>query len=304
MILVAGGTGFVGGGIVRELARRGNDVAVLTRDVEKARRRFPGLDIRYRQGDVRDTGSLKTALQGVDVVAGCQQFPNSPIENPGRGYTFDEIDAKGTDHLVQAAKNAGVKRYIYLSGAGASADAKYHWFRAKWRAETAVRESGIPYVILRPSWIYGPEDRSLNRFLRMASFLPFVPLIGAVGKQRLQPVFIDDVVRAVAEAADNTTADNQTFEIGGPEVLTMTEIVRTALQVAGKRRLLLSAPKSVMKLAASILQFMPGRPLTPYAVEFITMDALADPAEVERKLGLKMTPLREALATYLGKGAR
>jgi NADH dehydrogenase len=304
MILVAGGTGFVGGGIVRELARRGNDVAVLTRDVEKARRCFPGLDIRYRQGDVRDTGSLKTALQGVDVVAGCQQFPTSPIENPGRGYTFDEIDAKGTDHLVQAAKNAGVKRYIYLSGAGASADAKYHWFRAKWRAETAVRESGIPYVILRPSWIYGPEDRSLNRFLRMARFLPFVPLIGAVGKQRLQPVFIDDVVRAVAESADNTTADNQTFEIGGPEVLTMREIVRTALQVAGKRRLLLSAPKSVMKLAASILQFMPGRPLTPYAVEFITMDALADPAEVERKLGLKMTPLREALATYLGKGAR
>jgi len=303
VILVAGGTGFVGGGIVRELARRGKDIAVLTRDVEKARRRFPGLDIRYRQGDVRDAGSLNAALQGVDAVVGCQQFPNSPIENPGRGYTFEEIDAKGTERLVQAAKEAGVNRYIYLSGAGASADAKYHWLRAKWRAETAVRESGIPYVIFRPSWVYGPEDRSLNRFLGMARFLPFVPLIGAAGKQRLQPAFIDDVARAVAKSVDNSAADNQMIEIGGPEILTMTEVARTALQVAGKRRLLLSAPKSVMKLAASILQFMPGRPLTPDTVEFVTMDALADPSDVESRLGVKMTPLREALATYLGKRA-
>ncbi len=299
MILVAGGTGFVGSGIVRELARRGHQIAVLTRDAAKARDRFPALHIDYRQADVRDAASIELAMTEVETVIGCQQFPNSPIENPKRGHTFEEIDAKGTQRLVQAASEAGVKRYIYISGAGASPDAAYHWFRAKWHAETALRESGIPYVIFRPSWVYGPEDKALNRFLGMARFLPFVPLIGAAAKQRLQPVFIDDVARAVAESLDNAAADSETFEIGGPQVLTMTEIVRTALQVTQQRRLLLCAPKVVMKAAAAVLQFIPGRPLTPDAVEFITMDALADPSEVERKLGLTMTPLREALGTYL-----
>lgn len=302
MILVAGGTGFVGGSIVRELRRRGQRVAVLTRDAERPAGRFPGLDVEYRQGDVRDADSMSSAVRGADVVIGSQQFPNSPIENPSRGHTFEEIDARGTENLVQAAAGAGVRRYVYMSGAGAAEDAKYHWFRAKWRAEKAVRESGMTYTIFRPSWVYGPEDKALNRFLSMSRFLPFVPLIGNPGKQRLQPVFVDDVARAAAEAVTNPAAENQVFEIGGPDVLTMSEIVGEALRAAGRRRLLLSAPEPVMKVAASILQFMPGRPLTPEAVEFITLDALGDAAEVQAKLGVRMTPLREALATYLGQG--
>jgi uncharacterized protein YbjT (DUF2867 family) len=300
-ILVAGGTGFVGGGIVRELCRRDHRVAVLTRDANSAVGRFPSLNVEYREGNVRKPTSLETAARDAEVVIGCQQFPNSPIENPGRGHTFEEVDAKGTENLVRAAKEAGAKRYIFLSGAGASPESPHHWLRAKWRAETAVRESGLLYTIFRPSWIFGPEDKALNRFLGMSRFLPFVPLIGSAGKQRLQPVFIDDVGRAVAEALVHPTADNQVFEIGGPDVLTMKEIVGTALEVSGRRRLLLSAPKSVMKAAASVLQFIPGRPLTPDAVEFITMDALADPTRAEITLGIKMTPLRNALATYLGK---
>jgi uncharacterized protein YbjT (DUF2867 family) len=300
-ILVAGGTGFVGGGIVRELCRRGHDVVVLTRDADRASGRFPALNVEYREGDVRDATSLEPVFRDVEVVVGCQQFPNSPIENPGRGRTFEEVDAKGTENLVRAAREAGVKRYVYLSGAGASPDAPYHWFRAKWRAETAVRESGLTYTIFRPSWVFGPEDKALNRFLGMSRFLPFVALIGSAGKQRLQPVFIDDVGRAVAEALVHPTADNQTFDIGGPEALTMKQIVGAALDVSGRRRLLLSAPRPVMKLAASVFQFMPGRPLTPDAVDFITMDALADPTRAEITLGMKMTPLRESLSTYLGK---
>jgi uncharacterized protein YbjT (DUF2867 family) len=299
MILVAGGTGFVGGGIVRELARRGKPVAVLTHSAALAKR-FPGLELEFREGDVTRSESLAAAMHGVESVVGCQQFPNSPIENPGEGYTFEKVDAEGTENLVRVAKAAGVKCYVYLSGAGAAPDGP-HWFRAKWRAETAVRESGLTYTILRPSWVYGPEDRSLNRFLSMSHFLPFVPLIGNARKQRMQPVFIDDVGRAVAGSLDNPAAANQVFELGGPEVMSMTEVVRTALHVVGRKRLLLSSPKPVMKLVASVLQFAPGRPLTPDAVDFITGDALGDSAAIERALGLRLTPLREGLAKYLGK---
>ncbi len=299
MILVAGGTGFVGSGIVRELARRGKPVAVLTRNAAKAATRFPHIEVEYREGDVRYPASLAAAVQGAEVVIGCVQFPNSPIENQRRGYTFEETDAAGTERLVEAAKAAGVQRYIYVSGAGAAADANYHWFRAKWRAETAVRDSGMTYVIFRPSWVYGPEDRSLNRFLGLSRYLPFVPIIGVGSRQRLQPVFIDDLGWAVAEAVDNRAADNKVFEIGGPEVLTMQEIIRTALEILGRRRFLLPVPKALMKAQASLLRFLPGPPLTPDAIDFITMDGLADSSELVETLGLRLTPLRDGLATYL-----
>ncbi len=299
MILVAGGTGFVGAGIVRELARRGKRITVLTRDAARAAKRFPGLDVEYREGDVRDPARLAPALEGVEVVIGCVQFPNSPIENRRRGYTFEETDAAGTERLVEASKTAGVQRYIYVSGAGASPDSEYHWFRAKWRAETAVRDSGITYVIFRPSWVYGPEDRSLNRFLTMSRFFPFVPIIGIGSRQRLQPVFIDDLGWAVAEAVDNRAADNRVFEIGGPEVLTMKEIIRTGLEVMDRRRFLLPVPKVLMKAQSALLQFLPGPLLTPDAIDFITMDGLADSSELVEALGLRLTPLREGLATYL-----
>jgi len=300
MILVAGGTGFVGGGIVRELARRGKQLAVLTRDAKRSADRFPGLVVEYREGDVRDPSSLAAAISGVDAVIGCQQFPNSPIENPGKGHTFEDVDARGTENLVIAAKAAGVKQYVYLSAVGAAPEG-YHWFRAKWRAEQAVRNSGLTYAILRPSWVYGPADRSLNRFLAMSRFQPFVPLIGAVGKQMMQPVFIDDVGRATAECLDNPAAAGQTFELGGPDIFSMSDVVKTALQVSGRRRLLLPAPTFVMKALASVIQFAPGRPLTPDAIDFITMDALGDPTDISGKLGLTPTPLREGLAAYLTK---
>jgi NADH dehydrogenase len=135
----------------------------------------------------------------------------------------------------------------------------------------------------------------------MSRMLPFVPLIGDAGNQRLQPVFIDDVARATAESLSNPAAENQVFELGGPEVLTMKEIVAAALEASGRKRILLPGPKPIMKLSASFLQFLPGKPLSPDAVDFITADALADPAALEAALGLKMTPLRQALATYLGK---
>lgn len=301
MILVTGGTGFVGAGIVRELARRDKQVAVLSRNPAKQRDRFAGLSVEFREGDVTQAESLGAAMSGVQGVVGCQQFPNSPIEDPAKGYTFELVDAAGTENLVNAARAAGVSRYVYLSGAGADPNAERHWFRAKARAETAVRESGIAYTILRPSWVYGPEDKALNRFLGMSRILPFVPLIGDAGKQRLQPVFIDDVARATVESIYNPAAENKVFDLGGPEVLTMKEIVSLALQACGRKRVLLPGPKPIVKLFASILQYIPGKPLSPDAVDFITADALADPAALEAALGLRMTPLRQALSTYLGK---
>jgi uncharacterized protein YbjT (DUF2867 family) len=299
MILVAGGTGFVGSGIVRELARRGKPVRVMSRRAEGVAGRFPGLDVGVVTGDVRDPESLARAMEGADTVIGCVQFPGSPMENPGRGHTFEEVDARGTARLVEAAKTAGVRRYVYLSGAGADPDGRYHWLRAKARAEASVRDSGITHVIVRPSWIYGPGDRSLNRILGLARRLPFAPIVGAGGRQRLQPAFIDDVARVVADSVDLAAADNRTFELGGPEVLTMDEVVRTALEVMGRRRPLVHTPAVLLKAFGLVARFLPGPPMTPDAVNFVTMDALADNTALLETFDVRLTPLREGLATYL-----
>lgn len=299
MILVAGGTGFIGSAIVRELMRqRLAPVAVLSRVPSKVARRFPEFTLEARGGDVTDPASLPAALQGIETVINCVQFPASPIEIPRKGWTFENVDYRGTVNLVEASKAAGVKRIVYLSGVGAAPDADRHWFRFKWQAEEAVRASGIPFTILRPTWVYGPEDVSLNRFLGFAKVLPFVPVFGN-GQQLMQPVFVEDVAKAVVLCLQTPASINQTFEIGGPAVMTMDEVIKTALEVAGKRRFILHQPVVLGKLLGRLASLLPNPPLSADAVDFITHSAVADNGPLLAALDLRLTPLREGLASYL-----
>ncbi len=298
MILVTGGTGLVGAAVVKELVRRGKQVAVMSRSASNVAERFPGLDIDARQGDVTGPASLTGTFGNAETVVNCVQFPNSPIENKGKGWTFEQVDHQGTVNQVAAAKQAGVSRFVYVSGVGAAEDAGKHWFISKWKAEEAVRQSGIAHVIVRPTWVYGPEDVALNRFVGFARRLPFVPSFGS-GQQLMQPIFVDDLGRILADAVEKPEADNQTFEAGGPDRLSMDDVVRTALEVAGKKRPIIRQPVALGKLIATFLQFLPGPPLTPDSIDFITGEAVADDAALKRVFDPKLTPLREGLATYL-----
>ena len=297
-IAVAGGTGFLGREIARALLAAGHNVSVLSRT--KPRESLLDPSPGWVQADVTAAAELASALRGFEVVVDAVQFPNSPMENPKKGHTFEKVDLGGTKNLVDAARVADVGHFIGLSGVGAAEDARYHWLRFKWQEEQHIIASGLTYTIFRPSWVYGPGDVSLNRFLGFARFLPFVPVIGN-GKTRINPLFVGDLAEHVAAAVGNQSAMNRLFEIGGPAVLAMDQVVRTALGVMGKRRLLLHGPKPLMKLAASVAQFAPGRPLTPGGVDFVTMDGVADNTDLEKVFGLRLHPLEEALSDYLAK---
>ncbi len=298
-ILVAGGTGFLGSHIIDDLlgmTEQEASVRCMTRNPDRP---SPwAQQVELVGGDVRNEASLDEATRGVEVVIHTVQFPNHPVEVPRRGYTYMEIDAEGTSRMVKAAAASGVRRFIYLSGAGASSTSDKSWFRAKAIAEEAVRESGMEYVILRPSWVYGPEDRSLNKLITLTKTLPFVPVIGD-GTSRIQPVFVSDVSTVTARAVGLEEATNRLFELGGPEALTMDEVLLTVQRVLGVKRPLIHHPVGFMKLATAPFQLLPTPPMTPQAVEFVTGEALVDPQPTEETFGIRFMSLEEGLRKYL-----
>lgn len=301
MILVAGGSGFIGSAVVKWLKREGQDVAVMTAHPARSRQKIEKLGARLVEGDVMVPASLEAAVRGSDVVVQVLSFPTYPVEKPRRGFTFEEFDHRGTERLVVAAASAGVRRYVYCSGVAVDPDSPKSWYRAKWFGEESVRGAFMSHAIIRPSWVYGPEDSALNKFVTFHRWLPLVPVVGD-GSQRLQPVFVDDVAEALARAA-TPGGPSGTYEIGGPEVMTMNQVIQTMMDVRGNRKPLVHFPVWMPMLAAFFLQFLPGSPLSPGAIDLATADAVADTGPLLEAFALELTPLRAGLETYLAPGA-
>lgn len=296
-IVVAGGTGFIGRQVVNRLLETGDDlVAVTTRDPE-------GDDpwsgrVERIQAFAGDALSLGRAFARADVVVHAIQFPNHPVEDPSKGRTYLEVDGKGTQVAVSVAKAMGVRRFVYLSGAGAGQGRSQPWMRAKDMAEAAVRASGLEHTLLRPSWIYGPGDRSMNRFVFFCRYLPLVPVIGD-GSTPVYPVYVNDVARCVAEAVRREDARDKTWEVGGPERLTMDEVIRTVQRVLGKRRPLLHHPVPIMKLLVRPMALLPNPILSPGAVDFVTQAVEIDPKPAAEYFSFPFKRLEEGLREYV-----
>jgi uncharacterized protein YbjT (DUF2867 family) len=295
-IVVTGGTGFIGREVVERLLETGDDEVVVTT-------RHPDHDpwggrVRLVQAYAGDHVSLGKSFMGADVVVHAIQFPNHPVEDPAKGRTYLEVDGRGTTLAAQTAKKLGVRRFVYLSGAGAGQGRPQPWFRAKDMAEAAIAETGMEHVFLRPSWIYGPRDHSMNRFVSFCRHLPVVPVIGN-GKTPVFPIYVKDVARCVVESARRDDATARTLDLGGPQRMTMDEVIRTIQGVLGRRRPLLHHPVGLMKLLVLPMKLMPEPMLSPSAIDFITQEVELDPRPAMDYFGFPFRPLAEGLREYL-----
>jgi uncharacterized protein YbjT (DUF2867 family) len=226
------------------------------------------------------------------------QFPGHPVENPSRGHTYLEFDGRGSALAARVARAMGVRRFVYLSGAGAGQQRPERWFRAKDMAEAAIRETGMEHALLRPSWVYGPGDRSMNRLAAFCRRLPVVPVIGD-GRTAVYPMLVDDLARCVVEAARDADARALEVELGGPERLTMDEILLTLQRVLGVRRPLFHQPPGLARLLARPLALLPDPPLSPGAVDFLLQEVPIDPEPAMSLFGFRFRGLEEGLRSYL-----
>jgi uncharacterized protein YbjT (DUF2867 family) len=298
-VVVTGGTGFIGREVVSRLLEEGGvEVAITTRHPERA----DPWDGRVRkiQAFAGDAVSLGKAFTGADTVVQAIQFPNHPVEDPSKGRTYMEVDGRGTQVAAGVARKLGVRRFVYVSGAGAGRGLPQPWFKAKDLAEKAIRESGMEYAIVRPSWIYGPGDHSMNRFVWFCRHLPVVPVIGD-GRTPVYPAYVKDVARALADLVRREDARETVLDLGGPQRLTMDDVIRTIQEVLGRRRPLLHHPPGLMKALVRPLTLFPNPILSPGAVDFITQTVDIDVRPAASFFSFPFRPLRAGLDEYVGR---
>jgi uncharacterized protein YbjT (DUF2867 family) len=275
LVTVFGGSGFLGRAVVRALAKRDYRLRVAVRRPELAGHLQPlgkvG-QIHAVQANLRYPASVEAAMRDADVAINLVG-----ILAEGGGQTFDAVQAKGAETIAKAAAAVGA-HMVHVSAIGADANSPARYARAKAAGETAVLAAVPSAVIMRPSVVFGPEDQFTNRFAGLARLSPALPLIGG-GLTKMQPVYVGDVATAIADAVDGKAKPGATYELGGPEVLTMREIMEIILEITDRRRMLLSLPFGLAKLQALFLQFAPGAlKLTPDQVELLRADNVVSDA--------------------------
>jgi uncharacterized protein YbjT (DUF2867 family) len=275
LVTVFGGSGFLGRSVVRALAKRDYRIRVAVRRPELAGHLQP-------LGKVGQIHAVQANLRYPDSVANAMRDSHVAINlvgilAEGGAQTFDAVQSEGAATVATAANAVGA-RMVHISAIGADANSPSRYARAKAAGETAVLSAIPSATIMRPSIVFGPEDQFTNRFASLARMAPALPLIGG-GLTKLQPVYVGDVATAVADAVDGKTRAGATYELGGPEVLTMREIMEIILATIERQRMLISLPFGLAKFKAMFLQFAPGAlKLTPDQVELLRSDNVVSDA--------------------------
>jgi uncharacterized protein YbjT (DUF2867 family) len=301
LVAIYGGSGFIGRHVVRAIAKTGARMRVAVRRPELAVHLQPlgGVgQINAVQANVRFPDSLLAAADGADAVVNLVG-----ILFPTGKQTFKAVQDEGARHVAEAARTAGARAFVHVSAIGADPDSPSVYARSKAAGEAAAREAFPEAVILRPSVVFGPEDDFFNRFAKLARLFPALPLIGG-GNTRLEPVFVGDVAKAVTAGLTGTAKPGAPYELGGPEVLTLKDVMQRVLDYTMRRRLLVPVPFWFAKLQAAFLQLLPNPMLTIDQVRLLETDnVVSEAAKRSRRtldgLGIEPVAIASVVPDYL-----
>ena len=287
MILVAGGTGFVGTKVAHALRAAELPVRVLARRPERQDQlRSWGCEV--VEGDMTDAESLRRAVEG------CTAVVHLVAILLGRPEEFERIMIQGTRDLVEASKEAGVARLVLQSALGTEEGHEITpYYHAKWEEEQAVKYSGIEHVIFRPSFIFGRDGGILAQQIKVVRFSPVTPILG---RHRMQPIWVDDVASLFTAAVSSAEAPNRTFDVGGPDRLTWAELHEQIRRTLGKRRLAFQMPPGLLKAGATIGQVLPPFHGARSAVEMLDLgDNVGDIGPVTEAYGVRPIGVKEQI---------
>lgn len=305
LVTIFGGSGFLGRNIVRVLARKGYRIRVAVRRPELAGHLQPlgnAGQIQIVQSNINSEESVNHAVQGSDIVINLVG-----ILFQTHTQTFRAVHVYGAEYIARAAMQCGAHTLIHMSSIGASNSSRSKYARTKAQGEKAVLEEFPGAVILRSSVVFGPEDGLFNRFAELASISPGLPLISN-GRTKMQPVYVGDIARAVEQVIDGHAERGAVYELGGPQIMTLKEIMQKTLLFTQQKRLLIWMPSFVAKIIGLFMGILlPKPPLTLDQVRLLAYDnVVSDRMEAKQKTfeGLGITELRSVnsvVPSYLAR---
>lgn len=282
MILITGATGFIGRALVRQLSSIGYPLRTLIRPSPRTPRLPKGVPVEVAVVSLADTRGLRAALRGVQTV-----IHLASAESQGSRDDLQRTDIQGTQNLVEAASDAGVDRFVYLSHLGAASSSGYPAFRAKGLAEEHIRNGNVPYTIIRSSLVYGPEDHFTNNLAALLRASVGIFPIPAAARTVVQPVWVEDLVTCIVWALQNESALNQMYELGGSEFFTLQQIIEIIMEVTGARRLLVPlSPIALRWLTIFLEGVFPQFPISSLFLDYFAVNRTAAVDSMPRHFGL------------------
>ena len=289
-VAVFGGTGYLGSWITKHLVAEGARVRVCARNQLKA---TANPTVEYVAADIRNASSVSDVLDGCDAAINAVGLY---VEHGAE--TFAAVHETGAAHVARACAASGIQKVIHLSGIGADEASPSSYVRSRARGERLVREELPQTMILRPSVLFGPDDRFINTLAKIIRHAPLVPLFGD-GSTKLQPAYVEDVARAACKALPDPTAKGKTYELGGATTVTYRGLLELVMARLHKRRLLVPMPFAVWEAIAVISSLLPSSPVTRDQIALMRHDNVVGAHALSfRDLGIKPASLEEILPDY------
>lgn len=272
MIVVTGAAGHVGHHVVKALVARGQPVRAMVHSPDKARRRLSDMPVEIVRGDVTDLASLEAALDGADAVV---HLVAVAIERPG--ITYEDINFQGTLNVLEAARAAGLMRFIYIGQLGSSPDVPYRFLKSKGMAQEAVEQSQFEWTVLRPSVVFGPTDEFANVLARLLRITPLIFPVPGDGTAEFEPIYVGDLAEVCALCLEDPATVGGTYELAGPEVLTFDQILRRVMTTIEAERLTLHVPIPILRPVVKLMESaLPSPPVTTSLLQLLAVDNTTD----------------------------